>query len=71
MNATPTLLYRDPEKVFSAADKGIPVSIKRKGKTYALTLQRQARSTGSAKHLAAGKPLSPEPVPAEEWKGNA
>jgi hypothetical protein len=71
MNATPTLLYREPEKVFSAADKGIPVRIKRNGKTYSLTRQRQARSTGSAQHLAAGKPLPPDPVPAGEWKGNS
>jgi hypothetical protein len=37
MNATATVLYRSPERVFSAADRGEKVTIRRGKSEYVLT----------------------------------
>jgi hypothetical protein len=42
----------------------------RQGRRFLFQAERPKRLLGSASRLAKGKPLSPEPVPKSEWKGN-
>ena len=43
MHANATLLYRQPRRVFAAADRGETVTLTREGRTYELKLKRKAR----------------------------
>ena len=44
MTATATILYRTPEKVFSAADRGEKVTIRRGKSEYILSKKTKAHS---------------------------
>jgi hypothetical protein len=44
--------------------------VDRQGRRFTFTAEKPATFVGSGRHLAKGKPLSPEPIPKEEWKGN-
>jgi hypothetical protein len=43
--------------------------VDRQGRRFRFQAEKGRRSQGSAKHLALGKPLGPEPVPKKEWGG--
>ena len=43
MQVNATLLYREPRRVFAAADRGETVTLTREGRTYELKLKRKAR----------------------------
>jgi hypothetical protein len=44
MNASATLLYRSPERIFAAADRGEPVIIRRRRSEYVLTRKPGAKA---------------------------
>jgi hypothetical protein len=44
--------------------------VDRQGKRFIFEAERPVSHHGAGRHLAKGKPLSPERVPADEWKGN-
>ncbi len=43
--------------------------VDRRGRRFQFIAEKPARCQGAAKHMAAGQPLSPDPVPRDEWKG--
>ncbi|MBM3882966.1 MAG: hypothetical protein FJ387_25150 [Verrucomicrobia bacterium] len=43
--------------------------VDRQGRRFAFVAERPAAFLGAGKHLAKGKPLPPERIPADEWKG--
>ncbi len=63
---------RDAELLDSAAE-GEEILVTRFGKPYVkIVPAKQPRSfLGAGKHLRLKKPVSPEPIPATEWKGLA
>lgn len=44
--------------------------VDRKGRRFTFAAEKPARSFGAARDMAAGEPLSPDPIPKDEWKGN-
>jgi hypothetical protein len=56
-------------KRLASAGKRIEL-VDRQGKRFIFEAERPASHMGAGKHLAKGRPLSPERVPAGEWKGN-
>ena len=42
--------------------------VDRQGKRFVFEAEKPSRAYGAGKHLAKGKPLSPERTPPEEWK---
>ena len=63
-------LRRDAGLLDSAAD-GEEILVTRFGKPYVriLPAERPRTFLGAGKHLGMKKPLSPDPIPASEWKG--
>ena len=63
-------LRRDAELLDSAAG-GEEILVTRFGKPYVriLPAKRPRSFMGAGKHLGMKKPLSPDPIPASEWKG--
>ena len=61
---------RDAELLDEAAG-GEEVLVTRFGKPYVriLPARRPGSFVGAGRHLGAKKPVSPEPIPAAEWKG--
>jgi hypothetical protein len=55
-------------KRVAAAGKRIEL-VDRQGKRFVFEAERPISHLGAGKHLAKGKPLSPEPIPGEEWQG--
>ncbi len=43
--------------------------VDRQGRRFVFEAERPASHLGAGRHLAKGKPLSPERIPADEWKG--
>jgi hypothetical protein len=43
--------------------------VDRQGKRFIFEAENPACAYGAGRHLAKGKPLSPERTPPEEWKG--
>ena len=41
--------------------------VDRQGKRFTFAAEKPKRSMGSARHMAKGKPLSPEPISPDEW----
>jgi hypothetical protein len=56
-------------KRHAVAGKVVKV-VDRDGRQFVFQAERPAHHSGAGRHLAKGRPLSPEPVPVEEWKGN-
>jgi hypothetical protein len=56
-------------KRLASAGKRIEL-VDRQGKRFVFQAQRPTSYFGAGKHLSKGKPLSPDRIPAEEWKGN-
>ena len=46
------------------------VLVDRQGRRFLFHAEKAASHLGAGKHLAKGKPLSPAPVPKDEWRGN-
>ena len=68
MNAVATVLYRSPDRVFNAADRGEVVTIRRKGKEYLLTRKAGQRPLyGCLK----GSIKADHGKPAVKWKAAA
>ena len=44
--------------------------VDRKGRRFTFAVEKPKRAAGAAKHLNGGAALSPDPVPADEWRGN-
>ncbi len=42
----------------------------RQGKRFKFIAEKPRSFLGAGAHLAEGEPLSPDPIPADEWKGN-
>jgi len=42
--------------------------VDRQGRRFAFEAERPASHLGAGRHLAKGRPLSPDRVPAEEWR---
>jgi len=43
--------------------------VDRQGRRFIFEAEKPARAYGAGRRLAAGKPLSPERTPHDEWKG--
>ncbi|HEV2208925.1 MAG TPA: hypothetical protein VG167_09130 [Verrucomicrobiae bacterium] len=56
-------------KRLASAGKRIRL-VDRQGKRFIFEAERPVSHHGAGRHLAKGNPLSPERVPAGEWKGN-
>ena len=57
-------------KRLASAGKRIKL-VDRQGKRFVFEADRPVSHLGAGKHLAKGPPLSPECIPAGEWRGNA
>jgi hypothetical protein len=56
-------------KRLASAGKRIEL-VDRQGRRFVFQAERPASHMGAGKHLAKGAPLSPERIPADEWKDN-
>jgi hypothetical protein len=65
MTATATILYRTPERIFSAADRGEKVTIRRGRSEYILTKKSGA---GALYGATRGSILKDLGKPAVKWK---
>jgi hypothetical protein len=45
--------------------------VDRHGRRFTFAAEKPATFVGAGKHLAKGKPLSPEPIPQDEWNDHA
>jgi hypothetical protein len=68
INTVATDLYRAPSRIFEAADRGEPVTIRRKGREYVLTRKTKAHALyGCLK----GTVLKDEGKAEVKWKAQA
>ena len=44
--------------------------VDREGRRFTFAAEKPKRAYGTARHMAKGKPLSPDPIPREEWGEN-
>jgi len=55
-------------KRLASAGKKIRL-VDRQGKRFIFEAEKPSQAYGAGRHLAKGKPLSPERTPRQEWKG--